>query len=92
MSPVEAYVDLRWTTQQVYRPKNAFSKLMALSGKKSTSPQPMRVGTHHPQPMKMDFIPTELSKTGQIILNHWKIIKWKINCVGLQISSSTQWT
>jgi hypothetical protein len=26
----------------------------------------MRVGTHHPQPMKMDFLPPELSKTGQI--------------------------
>jgi hypothetical protein len=26
----------------------------------------MRVGTHHPQPMKMDFLPPGLSKTGQI--------------------------
>jgi hypothetical protein len=26
----------------------------------------MRVGTHHPQPMKIDFLPPELSKTGQI--------------------------
>jgi hypothetical protein len=27
----------------------------------------MRVGTHHPQPMKIDFFyPSELSKTGQI--------------------------
>jgi hypothetical protein len=26
----------------------------------------MGVGTHHPQPMKMDFLPPELSKTGQI--------------------------
>jgi hypothetical protein len=24
------------------------------------------VGTHHPQPMKLDFLPPELSKTGQI--------------------------
>jgi hypothetical protein len=28
--------------------------------------QPKGVGTHHPQPMKMDFLPSELSKTGQI--------------------------
>jgi hypothetical protein len=28
----------------------------------------MRAGTHHPQPMKMDFLPPELSKTGQITL------------------------
>jgi hypothetical protein len=26
----------------------------------------MRGGTHHPQPMKMDLLPPELSKTGQI--------------------------
>jgi hypothetical protein len=26
----------------------------------------MIVGTHHPQPMKIHFLPTELSKTGQI--------------------------
>jgi hypothetical protein len=26
----------------------------------------MGVGTHHPQPVKIDFLPTELSKTGQI--------------------------
>jgi hypothetical protein len=46
----------------------------------------MMVGTHHPQPMKMDFLPSELSKTGQItpkavLKNHsksQKIIKWKI--------------
>jgi hypothetical protein len=30
------------------------------------TPQSMSVGTHHPQPMKMDFLPPELSKTGQI--------------------------
>jgi hypothetical protein len=36
-------------------------------GKKSTSPpQPMMVRTHHPQPMKMNFLPPELSKTGPI--------------------------
>jgi hypothetical protein len=35
-------------------------------GKKSTSPQPMRVGTHHPQQTKIDFLPPELCKTGQI--------------------------
>jgi hypothetical protein len=29
-------------------------------------PQPMGVGTHHPQPMKMKFLPPELSKTEQI--------------------------
>jgi hypothetical protein len=45
----------------------------------------MRAGTHHPQPMKIDFLPLELSKTGQIIpaavlkniVNHRKIIKMK---------------
>jgi hypothetical protein len=26
----------------------------------------MRVGTHHPQPMKMDFLLPKLSKIGQI--------------------------
>jgi hypothetical protein len=26
----------------------------------------MAVGTHHPQPMKMEFLPPKLSKTGQI--------------------------
>jgi hypothetical protein len=26
----------------------------------------MRVGTYHPQPMKIDFLPPELSKTEQI--------------------------
>jgi hypothetical protein len=26
----------------------------------------MRAGTHHPQPMKMDYLPLELSKIGQI--------------------------
>jgi hypothetical protein len=26
----------------------------------------MRAGTHHPQPMKMELLPPELSKTGQI--------------------------
>jgi hypothetical protein len=30
------------------------------------TPKPMGVGTHHPQPMKMNFLPLELSKTGQI--------------------------
>jgi hypothetical protein len=34
-------------------------------GKVYFTPQPMMVGTHHPQPMKMDFLPSELSKTGQ---------------------------
>jgi hypothetical protein len=29
-------------------------------------PQHMGVGTHHPQPMKIDFLPLELYKTGQI--------------------------
>jgi hypothetical protein len=29
----------------------------------------MRVGTHHPQSMKIDFLPLELSKTGQITLS-----------------------
>jgi hypothetical protein len=44
----------------------------------------MRVETHYPQHMKIDFLPPELSKTGQItpwssfkkiIVNHRKIIK-----------------
>jgi hypothetical protein len=30
------------------------------------TPQPMWVGTHHPQPIKMDFLTSELSKIGQI--------------------------
>jgi hypothetical protein len=34
--------------------------------KKSTSPKPMGVRTHHPPPMKMDFLPPELFKTSQI--------------------------
>jgi hypothetical protein len=45
----------------------------------------MAVGTHHPQPMKMEFLPPKLSKTGQITpeavlenhKNHRKIIKMK---------------
>jgi hypothetical protein len=58
----------------------------------------MAVGTHHPQPMKMEFLPPKLSKTGQItpeavLENHSKSQKnhknEKLNCVGLQISSST---
>jgi hypothetical protein len=28
-------------------------------------PQPMKIGTHHPQPTKMDFLPL-LYKTGQL--------------------------
>jgi hypothetical protein len=30
------------------------------------TPQPMMVGTHHPQPMKMDVLSPEVSKIGQI--------------------------
>jgi hypothetical protein len=37
-------------------------------GKSLLHHQPMVVGTHHPQPMKMDFLPPKLSKTGQITL------------------------
>jgi hypothetical protein len=35
-------------------------------GKSLLHPHPTRVGTHHPQSMKMDFLPPELSKIGQI--------------------------
>jgi hypothetical protein len=37
-----------------------------ISEKTTSPPQPIRVGTHHPQLMEMDFLPPELSKTGQI--------------------------
>jgi hypothetical protein len=51
----------------------------------------MRVGTHHPPTYEMDFLPPELSKTGQItpevvLKNHSKSQKnhkmEKSNCVG----------
>jgi hypothetical protein len=35
-------------------------------GKSLLHPQSMGVGTHHPQPMKMNFLSLELSKMGQI--------------------------
>jgi hypothetical protein len=41
------------------------------SGKNLLHPQPIGVGTHHPQPMKMDFLPPELSNTGQITLKRF---------------------
>jgi hypothetical protein len=42
--------------------------------------QSMGVGTHHPEPIKMDFLPTELSKMRQIapdvaLDNHNKLQK-----------------
>jgi hypothetical protein len=33
-------------------------------GKSLLQPQPTRVRKHHPQPMKMIFLPSELSKIG----------------------------
>jgi hypothetical protein len=39
---------------------------MKTMGKSLLHPQPIRVGTHHPQPMKMDFLPSQLFKIGQI--------------------------
>jgi hypothetical protein len=35
-------------------------------GKSLDNPPPMGVGSHHPQPMKPDVLPPELSKIGQI--------------------------
>jgi hypothetical protein len=40
--------------------------ILFLNGKSLLHLQLVMVGTHHPQPMKMDFLPPELSKTGQI--------------------------
>jgi hypothetical protein len=74
-------IHLRWlvvTTHKVLQ----FSQ-----GKSLLHPQPMRVGTHHPQPMKMDFFyPLYFLKQNKshpkavlkFIVNHRKIIKWKI--------------
>jgi hypothetical protein len=50
---------------QVYRALEVL-KFSASMEKVYFTPQSMSVGTHHPQPMKMDFLPPELSKTGQI--------------------------
>jgi hypothetical protein len=40
----------------------AIATIDLFSEKVYFTPQPMGVGTHHPQPMKMDFLPPELSK------------------------------